>query len=41
MEVSNLVHSTLSEKRPATAVSTEDVARMQAGARILAQKAQG
>jgi HEAT repeat protein len=41
MEVSNLVQSTLSEKRPATSVSTEDVARMQAGARILAQKAQG
>ncbi len=41
MEVSNLVHSTLSEKRPNNAVSTEDVARMQAGARVLAQKAQG
>ncbi len=41
MEVSNLVQSTLSEKRPTGAVSTEDAARMQAGARILAQKAQG
>jgi hypothetical protein len=41
MEVSNLVQSTLSEKRPNNAVSTEHVAKMQAGARILTQKAQG
>jgi len=41
MELSSLVQSTLAEKRAPGAVSTEDVARMQAGARLLAQKAQG
>ncbi|MBK9796177.1 MAG: hypothetical protein IPP58_06735 [Holophagaceae bacterium] len=41
MELSNLVQTTLGEKRAPGAVSTEDVARMQAGARLLVQRAQG
>jgi len=40
-ELSDLVQSTLAEKRATGVVSTEDVARMQAGARLLVQKAQG
>jgi HEAT repeat protein len=41
VEVANHLQSTLSEKRSPGAVSTEDVAHLQACARILAQKAQG
>ena len=41
MEVSNLLQSTLGEKRPPSALSSEEASHLQACARALAQKAQG
>ena len=40
MELSNLVQTTLSEKRPPTALSSEEAAQLQASAKALTHKAQ-
>jgi len=40
-ELTSLIQETLHEKRPSGAVPTEDIAQLQASARILAQRAHG